>query len=199
MSRAITFLTIGLFLLVLCPVTLGQTSNDSDANANQGDLWSQFKLIVDRNIFSRQRGQRQRPERRSSKPERPLYVATPESTIVLKGVVKDNNQFVAFFEDTRSYSILRIRVGMDVARGKVEALTLDHVVFVHDGKTRIVTVGQNLEGAYGSGNIGLAEVMEWSENTSSSEPTGSSSDPSSAGASDILKQLMERRRQQLGD
>ncbi len=84
----------------------------------------------------------------------------------------------------------------------MQALTLDHVVFQHEDQTRIVTLGQNLEGTYGSGNISYNEVMEWSESSSSApssgETTAPTAEPPSGEESDILKKLMERRRQELG-
>lgn len=165
---------------------------------NEDDLWSRFQIIVERNIFSRQRGPRQRERR--EEPERPRYVPTPESRIVLKGIVNLNGAFTAFFEE--SGSILTLRAGDTVARGKLEALTLDHVVFQHEDQTRIVTIGQNLEGTYGSGNISYNEVMEWSQSTSTSPDAGEAAaptpEPATGEESDILKQMMERRRQQLG-
>lgn len=202
--KTLTRLLLILLVVGISPWTHGQSSEEKATN--EKDLWSQFKIVVERNIFSRQRGRRRRQER--SEVERPRYVPTPESMVVLKGVVEENGLFEAFFEDTRAGSMLRIRKGQDVARGQVEALTLDHVVFRHGDKTRIVTLGQNLEGTFGSGNIGLNEMMEWSQTaataTPSTEPgTTESGTPtpeaSSEDENEILKKLLERRRQQLGD
>jgi hypothetical protein len=197
--------------LLLGPIAFltGQTGSEPDepnrpADAQEtrvqsgDDLWSQFQIIVERNIFSRQRGQSRRERR--DEPERPRYVPTPESRIVLKGIVNLNGAFTAFFEE--SGAMLTVRAGDAVARGKLEALTLDHVVFRHEDNTRIVTIGQNLEGTYGSGNISYNEVMEWSESTSASPDSGEAAaptpEPATGEESDILKQMMERRRQQLG-
>lgn len=195
---------LGLILLLgPSAFMVGQTTPEADNKPEkevQGepDLWAQFQIIVERNIFSRQRGRRQREQ--DKEPERPRYVPTPESKIVLKGIVSQNGTFVAFFED--SGSMLNVRAGDTVARGKVQALTLDHVVFQYEDQTRIVTLGQNLEGTYGSGNISYNEVMEWSESSSSTPSSGETAvptaEPPSGEESDILKKLMERRRQELG-
>lgn len=197
-KRSVPIILLG-FMLVA--TAWGQSENVPPSNEN--DLWSQFKVIVERNIFSRQRGRNRRRPERSLEPERPRYVPSEESRIVLKGIARENGQCVAFFEDTRSSQILRIRTGQAIARGKIEALTLDHAIFHYRDQTRIVTVGQNLEGQYGSGGIELSDMMEWSQTTAASstatESAGSTPEASSAEESDILKKLMERRRQQLGD
>ena len=49
----------------------------------------------------------------------------PESYFLLKGVVQENNQFIAFVEDKQTGSVLRLRQGDRVARGTVKSLTLD--------------------------------------------------------------------------
>ncbi len=124
---------LGLILL-LGPAAfmVGQTAPEAENKPDsevqsEPDLWAQFQIIIERNIFSRQRGRRRREQ--TKEPERPRYVPTPESKIVLKGIVNQNGSFVAFFED--SGSMLYVQAGDAVARGTVQALTLDHVVFQH--------------------------------------------------------------------
>ncbi len=91
---------LGLILL-LGPAAfmVGQTApeaeNEPDSEVqSEPDLWAQFQIIIERNIFSRQRGRRRREQ--TKEPERPRYVPTPESKIVLKGIVNQNGSFVAF-------------------------------------------------------------------------------------------------------
>ncbi len=158
--------------------------------------WSKYELILERNMFSRQRGQR-RAERNDG-PPREVVMPNPESYYRLKGIVQEDGAFIAFVQDTRTNSVLRLRAGDAVARGTVKSLTLDTLEYQHEDQVTTVQMGQDLEG--GLGAVTMSELMEWSPsgNSPSTPASTSSTETSADESSDILKQLMERRRQQLG-
>jgi len=171
-----------------------QSGLSQDAAAPQ-DAWAKYQIILQRNIFSRQRGplrQRQQNERSGR-----TIAPNPESYFLLKGIVQENGTFIAFLEDTRGGGILRLRKGDSVARGVIKALSLDSVEYQLEDRTIIVTMGHDLQG--GQGAVTLTQLYEWSQ-TSSTTPQKGSAEPSSPSGdeADILKQLMERRKQQLG-
>jgi hypothetical protein len=152
------------------------------------EQWAKYNLILDRNIFSRTR---EGPRREESREERKQVVPNPESYFLLKGVAQENSQFIAFVEDKRTGTVLRLREGDTVARGLVKALTLDGLEYQFQDKTISVGMGSDLEG--GSGALTAGDLASFS----AMAPPAASSAPS-ADEAEILKRLMEQRQQQLG-
>jgi len=184
---------LGLLAILGPAVGLGQ---ETPVAPQSKDPWADYEVILNRNMFSRQRGARQR-ERRDEE-RREVVMPNPESYFKLKGIVQEDGQFIAFLEDTRSNSVLKLRQGDAVARGTVKALTLDTIQYQRDDQVTTVQLGYDLEG--GQGAVTMNELMEWSQTTStpSTKPQETSSETPTGEAADILKQLMERRRQELG-
>lgn len=161
--------------------------------------WAAYKVIVERNMFSRQRGTRTgRSDDRGMRPPPPT--PNPESYYVLKGIVQENGAFIGFLEDTRGGQIVRVRKGDSVARGVIKALGLDSIEYQLEDRTITVTMGYDLEG--GRGAVTMAQLYELSQTYSTTPQAGATSAPGESSPSgdeaDILRQLMERRQQQLG-
>jgi hypothetical protein len=85
-----------------------------------------------------------------------------------------------------------------VARGTIKSLTLDSIEYELEGRAITVAFGQDLEG--GRGAIGLDDVAQWSTGvySSPSGQTSTSSEPLTGDDAELLRRLMERRQQQLG-
>jgi hypothetical protein len=140
-------------------------------------------------MFSRQRVKPLPPGEVAE--ERPKVMPNPESYLLLKGVVQENGQFIAFVEDKRTGSVLRLREGDTVARGMVKSLNLDGLQYQFQDKAIPVSLGSDLEG--GSGALTAGDLASFS---ATAAPAGSSAPP--ADEAEILKRLMEQRQQQLG-
>lgn len=173
-------------------VGLGQAQEPNKPD----DPWGKYELILERNMFSRQRGARTREE--SDEGRREVAMPNPESYFRLRGIVQEDGRFIAFVEDTRAGNVLKLRQGDSVARGTIKALTLDTVEYQLGDQVTTVRLGYDLEG--GQGAVTMNELMEWSQTaTTPAAPSEASSSEAPTGeAADILKQLMERRRQELG-
>jgi len=179
-----------------------EMAQPADPNAAaQPNSWESFGIILNRNIFSRQR----RPVRVETErvEETPRVMPNPESYYLLKGVVQQDDDFIAFIEDTQNSTVLRLRRGDPVARGTIKTLTLDGLEYLKDDKTTVVQMGRDLEG--GHGNLTNRQMYDLAatpaspttgQSTAASSPTPSAA-PSGAD-SDIIKRLMEQRKQQLG-
>jgi hypothetical protein len=157
--------------------------------------WAKYDIILRRNIFSRNR-QVFRP--RQFREERRVVVPNPESYFRLRGITQEDGTFVAFLEDTRTNVVLRLRAGDSVARGAIKSLSLDSLEYQLDERTVTVFMGQDLEG--GQGAITASELAQWSETAASlseAPPAGETPLQPTGDEADLLRQLMERRRQQL--
>lgn len=194
-----------LMMIVLAGCVLGlmtaawAAGGAGGGSSGRRDSWEAYRVIVERNMFSRQRGvRRDRPTRDDMRPLPPA--PNPESYYVLKGIVQEDNTFIAFIEDTQRGGVLRLGKGDKVARGEVKALNLDSIEYQLGDQTITVRLGLDLEG--GQGSVSLATLIEGVQ-ASSPPSTSEGQDeataaPTSADEADILRQLMQRRQQQIG-
>lgn len=183
-------LACGLFVSVWPAAGFGRDT----AEPQEG--WAPYQVILERNIFSRQRGPRR--QRDDDREQRPVVVPNPESYFRLRGIAQEDSVFVAFVEDTQTGGVLRLREGDRVARGAIKSLTLDTIEYEFDGRAMIIRMGQDLEG--GQGTVTTGELLEWSQTaapTTGQTGTGEPEAPTQEEA-EILRQLMERRKQQGG-
>jgi hypothetical protein len=127
-----------------------------------------------------------------------VITRNPESYLVLKGLVQENNAFIAFIENTQNNMVLKLREGDSVARGSVKNFTLDSIEYQFEDKTISVTLGLDLEG--GQGTLPMNRLFELSANASTpSDPNAPTQQSTpSAEEAEILRKLMEQRKQQLG-
>lgn len=212
-TAAVQFRSASMALIVMigAAVGLGQAPAKSaeSSSAGQPDRWQKYDIILKRNIFSRQRVPiRQREERRE--PEN-VVVPNPETYFLLKGIVQENDAFIAFVENTQGGGVLRLRVGDRVARGSIKTLSLDAIEYQLENQTIAVKLGCDLEGRYGT--VATSELPDLSELIAPAapqqqgSPSASNRVPSpqptqtplpSGDEAEILKRLMEQRKQQLG-
>jgi hypothetical protein len=166
----------------------------------ESGIGAKYDVILQRNIFSRQRSPfRPRDDRESQAAVAP----NPETHFLLKGVVQENSQFIAFVEDTQGGGVLRLRQGDRVARGAIKTLSLDALEYQLEDKTVSVKLGCDLEGTRGV----VAAPVTNTQSTSQTPAPASTATPAGATAqtpapsgdeAEILKRLMEQRKQQLG-
>lgn len=171
------------------------TTVAADPNAaGQQSSWASFGIILQRNIFSRQRmPARRRTEESVAKPA--AVTRNPEAYFVLRGVVQENDDLTAFIENSQTGTVLKLRRGDPVARGTIRTLTLDGLEYQIEDKTpTVVRMGSDLEG--GIGVLTTTQMLDLA-----SLPTPAvSSPPAESGedTTDIVNRLMEQRKQQLG-
>ena len=188
------------FALVLIITIWPQAGISQDASMQKSvqkkDTWENYQIILQRNIFSRQRGPRIDPSRRQRIDAPPP--PSPESYHILKGIVQENNIFIAFIENTQRGQIIKVREGDSVARGIVKAINLDTIEYHFEDRKFTVSMGYDLEG--GRGSVTFNQMYELSQSyTPTSEKTTEETSSPSADEAEILKKLMERRQQQLGN
>lgn len=200
--RLLGFLMGAIIILMLGAICLVDAAGTSGPGAD--DFSSRYRIITDRNIFSRQRGRRSAAIGTSAEQStRKVTPPTAESYFVLKGLAKVDDVYVAFFEDTRGGDLIRVTAGGGLARGKITKLNLDSVVYQRGEDSASILVGQTLEGklapvllTYDS-YVSLAATVSVAAGT---PKTADANAPASSGdESDILKKLMERRKQELGE
>ncbi len=166
---------------------------ETAATANPNPLsFAAFKLIVDRNIFD--------PNRQ---PHRPGYHPARKNPVVdsfaLVGTMTYAKGRFAFFDGTSSEYRKQAQAADTIADYKIAAIATDHVELVCKTNKVNLAIGMQLRredegdwtmseqsGAFGGAGTGTNAA-------SGSADSGAAPGGLSAGASDILKKLMERR------
>lgn len=201
----------------------------AQAGDGQESFRSSYRILLERNIFSRDRRpyvpERERPVRRVPPPP-PI-----ESTLVLTGISRQQGQTVAFIENLGTGRIERHVISSLIARGRVQSLTLDYLVYARKVEAAVsdpnaasatdtarvspppqltkVWIGQTLMGetSTGSRSFSTNPGTEYFAAPTTGALPGAGGSPASAEAtpadsgeqSDILKRLLERRKQELGN
>jgi hypothetical protein len=161
-----------------------------------------YGIIFQRNIFSRQRT----PFRPRQRAETQLVVPpNPETHFVLRGIVQENNEVIAFIEDTQGGGVLQLRRGDHVARGAIKTLSLDALEYQLEDKTISIRLGYDLEGTRAPAAMTADEVSIMPQTTApaataapAGQQTPTQTSAPAGNEADILRRLMEQRRQQLG-
>lgn len=186
-------------------VNLGNAQQLTAPNSrdNRTDKLNNFKdqyhLILDRNIFTRNRGKK--PEAPKVKVEAPPPPPVQKS-YVLNGISRWGEEYIAFVEDMRYGGTQMYRIGSTVANMKIKNITLDSVELEKDAKTNTIQIGSNLIGEQQASGLTMQELIDISDgssipstiSTESTEPT----ETESMDTDDVLKKLLERRKKELG-
>jgi len=191
------------FLMVFS--TVAWCGDESDGEENS---WEDYKVVSERNIFSRNRRVRTATPAQEVK-KTPAVTRSEQSYYVLRGVVREKNVFISFIEDSRAGSINRVRVGEAVGGGTILSASLDDISFDLDGTATEVAIGQTLEGKtptvssqYSYGNGYYSQPGSYSTTTSSQQTVSTTTTQtvvSDDDAKDILQRLKERRKKELGE
>jgi hypothetical protein len=152
-----------------------------------------FDVLVERNMFSRQRGAASKS--RSGQE----VVPPPEHFVVLTGLVRQNGEYFAFLEDSKKGTVTRVHAGDAVLDGRVSSVALDAIEYTKESGTLKVKLGQNLEG----GDRPLAPPSNAAATGASggagvAPQAAPSSGQASAPAGDIVEQMRQRRQKELG-
>ena len=118
-----------------------------------------------------------------------IPTSRPEKSLLFNGSTKSDGEWMALIEDTRAGRIVKVYVGDALAQGHVSAISLDTLDYDVAGRTRLILLGQNLDGDAIAGP------------TSRPAPDGATpaSGPSPDGAlGDMLEKLRQKRLRELG-
>lgn len=198
MMRALT-------ILILVLMTSAPTWAQFDRrqrNREPDGLSSEYGALLENNIFLRDRGQRPLPP--TSRPAVPPL--TREQTLILTGIVLEEGQFRAYFEDTRGNSILRVAEGDPIASGNVGQIMIDAVAYETPDGMRWIDIGHDLTASIpdaratglstapvaGSGTGGTAAPAAGGD-------SGSSTGPGDPALMSVEEQMRQRRLRTLGN
>jgi hypothetical protein len=157
--------------------------------------WNEYRLLVERNVFRRDRGRRQERQGPRTVPAPPR----PERSIVLTGIAVQGDQRVAFLEDRRTGVTTRAVPGQKVASGAVTEVQGDRIKYEADGTALEVRIGQNLESGLGTGAPAASATAAGEGAPEGAAPETTTPAGAAGGArSDLLERLRQQRLRELG-
>ena len=164
-------------LLLLC---LGCASAFGETQQSTPPSWEKYKVIVERNIFLRQRSNYSHRPEFTHTTEMPM--ARPRSPIVLTGIIRQGSEHIAFLENTSTGVTLRVAAGSTYADGRVTRIELDHIEYEKDDQTVTVSIGSNLQGEPAAGPATFGERTDLLQGESTALPGEASGETSSTSA-----------------
>ncbi len=160
--------------------------------------WERYQVIMERNIFLRDRSRPAPTTPISVSP--PIRTERPERSLVLVGIVRDNHLHVAFLEDIRTGAVNRYRTGEQAAGGTIAAITLEHLDFDNGETITGISIGHNLAGeAVGGGHTRApTQLGDGGHGTAHSAPSARRPTAISEDQREIIERMRQRRLEQLG-
>ena len=178
-------------------IAVALTANGQPApDAEPGE---RYRVLVERNIFSRSRRAPQGPP--APVATRPAGVAVDDTDqyLVLTGASKGDIE-IAFIEDTRTGQTTRLRTGDAVGKGKIVTITLRNIEYEREGQIAKIEIGSNLTGSTVSAMpAATGPSTQPAEAADGAGPATDKAPPPSAapgGAISVLERMRRRRQEQ---
>lgn len=162
------------------------------ATSQPASFIEEYRLVLDRNIFSKTRVIYREPTSMPSTGRTGSYATQP--ALALTGVTLEGGVATAFIEDRRYGRTSYYHVGDSVGEGKITAINLDSIELTTNGRVVRVDLGSTVEGGptYSVSSSSTAGgITPTNSSSTGAAPTGISGD-----SSDVLEKLRQRRLQE---
>lgn len=151
----------------------------------KGDFKAEYKILTEKNIFSKDRSAPVSSENNDFKHEQEGSATNSELRYVLRGISSVDEKWAAFFEDMITGLCSIVHVNDNFSEGKIVKISKEEVLYEIQDQQRKILIGADLAGINSSLKANITNTSMGTESPPSSEE------------SDILKKLMERRKKQL--
>ncbi len=191
---------IYLLLAALCLATYSFAAEESKPT---GPAFDEFKIIFEKNIFN--------PDRRSLS-KGSIFIAPPKPQVessYLLGALISNDGAYAFFENSGINSDSVLKVGDDFCGRSIVSINSSSIKLQDATQTIDLNVGMGMQRIKdGPWTLALEPIKHVSRSTARPEPSALTkdnnddpkevkSDSAASSSNDILKKLMERRKQEM--
>jgi len=189
--------------LVLAALCLTTNSFAADDTKPAGPAFDEFSIVFEKNIFN--------PDRRSLS-KGSISIAPPKPQIesnYLLGSLISNDGAYAFFENSGSNGDSVLKVGDDFCGRRIILINSSSIKLKDATQTIDLNVGMGMQRIKdGPWTLAMEPAKHISRSTSrhrssastrdkNDEPKASSTDSAASSSNDMLKKLMERRKQEM--
>lgn len=181
--------TIIMMITILVLLSGNMMVFSSEESVATGNSYDDYKVIFERNIFSKDR----LPPRETKNGSERARTTQVLAIYILRGIAAQQDQKIAFIEEQISGQSMKAEIGAEVLNGRITDIKYDRVAFEENGQIKYIKVG----GEFGKTETTVVvTASEELQETSAEEKPAEASN--GGGESDILKKLMERRQAELG-
>lgn len=186
-----------------------KTESKTPAKTESLTGWDRYKVLVQRNMFSKERGRPReevRTERKRDVPPPPRI----ESDLVLIGVVQKDGAPAAIIENRVSGKIVTVKPGDSIGAGAIKVISLDSIDFESDGILNVIKIGSTLAGTApktitttteAPASSGTGETTVPPTTTTSTTPAATGTPPSTgagpSGGESVLERMRRKRQEEL--
>lgn len=197
---------IAILILLMGAPAEAQFRRQRNAEPESDEMSGEYSAVVENNIFLRNRGRRPAPPPPTSRPVTPPL--TREQTLILTGIVLEEGEFRAYFEDTRGNSIVRVAEGEAIASGTIAQIMIDAVAYETPDGFRWIDIGHDLTAslpnarAGGTSSTGSSGGSAATAGGTPASTSGSGSDTpatSDPALMSVEERLRQRRLRTLGN
>ena len=156
--------------------------------------YDKYKVIYQKNMFSRRRQPTRRYVENASEPIKKQVVL---SLYVLRGVAIQGNSRVVFIEEVVSGRSMKAHAGTELLGGTITEVKINSVVFRQNDQLREIPVG----GEFGKTETETQiedQTLQEPEEISQPQPSQPQQQASPVNEDELLKQMMQRRNRELG-
>ena len=184
-------------------IILSSTSLTGEENKRGRASWEDIRVLSERNIFSRNRV-KVAPQPAVELGSIQRTAAREEDYLILRGITRQANRFIAYIEDSRTMEIKKVAKEGAIGKGTIKDITLDYITCELEGKSVMVKIGMSMGGQdsgaapgypAGFGSFQQQDLL----NFSPSVQTDIQATPMNENSKDILERLKERRKKELGE
>jgi type II secretory pathway component PulC len=186
------------FILLWAAVSLTAGLCTAAAEAAPDTSYENYKVIYEKNVFSRTRYTP--PADGAGGPMRKEKVVL--SLYVLRGIAVETQKRVAFVEDEIGGQFKRMTIGEQLLNGTILEIRPDRVMFKQNDNLCEIRIGQEFDRVESEVERPAGQEPPPAEPNVPAAPVPAAAGSRPGSASDeeaVLKQMMERRRQQVGN
>lgn len=186
-----------LFVLTMlaCIFFAGHTSS---AETEKENIKEKYTIISQRNIFSRNRKADIRKRQKDDAGQTEAVIRVRNIMYVLRGISLDKDNKWIFLEDDLDGGSYKLTIGQEFEGMTVKEIYFSNAVFTVGNKEVTIPIGGNLAGREVQVQTDQAETTDKNDTTEAVKTQESDRSSGSSDESDILKQMMERRKKELG-
>ena len=182
------------YLFVLLMLTgFFLAGHTSKAQTNTEKFDEKYNVIFQRNIFSKTRKADLRPKTNEDASKTEAVIKVRNIMYVLRGISIDKDNKWLYLEDDLDGGTYKLAIGQEFEGMTVKDIQFSSAVFTVGDREVTTGLGDNIAGS---------EVeVDRTETTKETDTTEAEETDSSSGTgdeSDLLKQMMERRKRELG-
>jgi hypothetical protein len=166
-----------------------------NVNQRRETYSDRYSVLTEHNIFMKDRARR--PAATTQRATSQAAAPPLEASLVLRGIVMEEEGFRAYVENLESQNMLKIAIGDDIGHGKVSSFQIDAIEYARGDQKTWIEIGRNFLGAVSASVPTSAAPTTGPTSAAPGARSGATTGPVNANDPNLTpEQRMRLRRQQ---